>query len=79
MLDLKMTDDEKLVVNSGKHQGTVFSLVDIEDDYSIEFDLMMVNLQAVSTFDELEWQDFLADLRSLIHLAVANQCQSKWK
>ncbi len=77
MLDLKMTDDEKIVVNSGKHQGTVFSLVDIEDDYFIEFDLMMVNLQVVSTFDELEWQDFLADLRSLIHLAVANQCQSK--
>lgn len=77
MLDLKMTDDEKLVVNSGKHQGTVFSLVDIEDDYSIEFDLMMVNLQVAPTFDELEWQDFLADLRSLIHQVVANICQSK--
>jgi hypothetical protein len=77
MLDLKMTDNEKFVVNSGKHQGTVFSLVDIEDDYSIEFDLMMVNLQAVPTFDELEWQDFLADLRSLIHQVVANLCQSK--
>ena len=77
MLDLKVTDDEKLEVNSGKHQGTVFSLVDIDDDCSIEFDLMMVNLQVVSTFDELEWQDFLADLRSLIYQVVDNLCQSK--
>lgn len=75
MLDLKITDDEKFEVNSGKHQGTVFSLVDVDDDYSIVFDLMMVNLQVVPTFDELEWQDFLDDLRNLIHQAVANLCQ----
>ncbi|TXG81063.1 MAG: hypothetical protein E6R13_07035 [Spirochaetes bacterium] len=77
MLDLKVTDDEKIEVNSGKHQGTVFSLVDIEDDYAIEFDLMMVNLQVVPTFDELEWQEFLDDLRSLIYQAVDSLCQSK--
>ena len=72
MLDLKITDDEKFLVNSGKHQGTVFSLVDTDDDYSIEFDLMMINLETVPNFDELEWQDFLTDLKSLIHQVVTN-------
>lgn len=70
MLDLKVTDDGRLLVNSGKYQGTVFCIADYDDGYSVEFDLMMIDLQVVPTCIESDWTEFTEAVKELLEQVV---------